>query len=132
MLTFSTIGGPPYPAVRPTTSRAATTAVPAAAASGASVVIRRHLPEIRVDDSRVATELVEWSLGDHSALSHHDHLVRDPLDEREVVFDDDHRRAGGDETEHGGRHALAEDRVDSTHRFIEDEQQPRRHETLRD
>src|SRR5580700_1761901 len=121
-LTFSTIGGPPYPAVSPETSRAATVGVSAGTGSGVSVVIGGHLPEIGVDDGLVATKLIEGCLRDHPPLGHHHHLVGDPLDERQVVLDDDNRGARRDETEHGARHALAEDRIDASHGLIEDDQ----------
>src|ERR1700730_12627135 len=49
-LTFSAIGGPPYPAATHSTARAARDWVTGGAGSGVSVVIRGHLPEIGVDD----------------------------------------------------------------------------------
>src|ERR1700736_1914902 len=45
-LTFSTTGGPPQPAVSPSTVRAAPS-------SGAWLLIRRHLAEVGVDHGRV-------------------------------------------------------------------------------
>src|ERR1700694_4898043 len=74
-LTFSMIGGPPYPAVRADTSSAAATPAPGAAGSVVSVVIGGHLPQIGIDDGLVATQLLEWRLGDHPPLGHHHHLV---------------------------------------------------------
>src|SRR4029077_2666844 len=95
----SPTGGPPYPAVSPDTSRAAMFAVSARAGSGVSVVIGGHLPQVGVDHGLVAAQLIKWRLRDHPTLSHHHHLVRDSLDERQVVLDDDDRRAGLDEPE---------------------------------
>src|SRR5580704_1096691 len=126
-LTFSTIGGPPYPAVRPCTSRAATIAGAVGAGSGVSVVIGWHLSEIGVDDCGITAQLIEGSFGDHLTLGHHDDLIGDALDEREVVLDDDDRGSRRDEGEDCRRHALAEDRIDAAHRLVEDHQTWRRH-----
>src|ERR1700680_1721447 len=121
-LTFSMIGGPPYPAVRPDTSSAAATSAARGAGSVVSVVIGGHLSEIGVNDGLVAAQLLEWRLGDPPPFGHHHHLVGHPLDERKIVLDDDHRGTGADEAEHGRCHALAEHRVDTAHRLVEDHQ----------
>src|ERR1700693_3150862 len=73
-LTPSTIGAPPYPAVRSATSRAAAGSVSAGTGSGLSVVIGRQISEIGVDDGRVAAQLIELCLRNYAVLSSNHHL----------------------------------------------------------
>src|SRR5581483_9953471 len=114
MLTPLITGGPPYPAVRFSTTRTV------GARSGLSVT--DHLAQVRVDHGLARAQGLERALGDHGPLGHDDHVLGHAFDERQVVFHDDDRGPGGDESFDGHGHALAHHRVDASHRLIEDDE----------
>src|SRR5258707_9449572 len=58
--------------------------------SGAGSLMALVHPEIGVYHPGVVPQAGEWPLRDDLAEIHHDHLVADFLDEREIVLDHDH------------------------------------------
>src|SRR5580700_10375643 len=82
--------------------------------------LARHLAEICVNHALVRAERLKRPGSDYRALSHYDHLLSNPLDERKVVFDDDDGRPRVDKPLDSHRHTFTEYRVHPSHRLIED------------
>src|SRR5260221_12778240 len=85
--------------------------------SGVGSLMALVHPEIGVYYPGVVPQAGEWSLRDDLAEIHHDHLVADFLDEREIVLDHDHSAPLRRELPDGLADPRAEHGVDASHRL---------------
>src|SRR6266567_3684718 len=112
----SMMGGPPYPAVSPSVLSTISGTI-----SGSSLMALVH-PEIGVDHPGVVAQAGKRALGDDLAEIHHHHLMAGLLDEREVVLDHDDGATLDRELPDRLADPRTEDRVDASHRLVQDDQ----------
>src|SRR5258708_26382378 len=89
--------------------------------SGVGSLMALVHPEIGVDYPGIVPQAGEWPLRDALAEIHHDHLVADSLDEREIVLDHDHSAPLRRELPDGMADPRAEHGIDASHRLVEDD-----------
>src|SRR5258708_29083318 len=89
--------------------------------SGAGSLMALVHPEIGVYHPGIVPQAGEWALGDDLAEIHHDHLVADFLDEREIVLDHDHSAPLRRDLPDGMADPRAEHGIDASHRLVEDD-----------
>src|SRR5258708_38919664 len=89
--------------------------------SGVGSLMALVHPEIGVDYPGIVPQAGEWPLRDALAEIHHDHLVADSLDDREIVLDHDHSAPLRRELPDGLADPRAEHGIDASHRLVEDD-----------